>query len=61
LVRLKTRNLLTRTVFDKTFEASDRFKEPDVQMVQTPTCTATEVVSTSWNGESFETLTFSVR
>ena len=33
LVRLKMRNLLTRAVFDKTFKASDRFKEPDVDMV----------------------------
>ena len=27
------RNLLTRAVFDKTFKASDRFKEPDLEMV----------------------------
>ena len=27
LVRLKMRNLLTRAVFDKTFKASDKFKE----------------------------------
>ena len=33
LVRLKMRNLLTRAVFDKTFKASDRFKEPDLQTV----------------------------
>jgi elongation factor P len=30
LVRLKMRNLLTRAVFDKTFKAGDRFKEPDL-------------------------------
>src|ERR1035437_7442474 len=29
LVRLKMRNLLTRAVFDKTFKASDRFKEQE--------------------------------
>jgi elongation factor P len=34
LVRLKMRNLLTRAVFDKTFKASDKFKEPDLVMVQ---------------------------
>ncbi len=30
LVRLKMRNMLTRAVFDKTFKASDKFKEPDL-------------------------------
>jgi elongation factor P len=34
LVRLKMRNLLTRAVFDKTFKASDRFKEPDLETVE---------------------------
>ena len=34
LVRLKMRNLLTRAVFDKTFKAGDKFKEPD--LVQVP-------------------------
>ncbi len=34
LVRLKMRNLITRAVFDKTFKASDKFKEPD--LVQVP-------------------------
>ena len=33
LVRLKMRNLLTRAVFDKTFKAGERFKEPDLQIV----------------------------
>lgn len=33
LVRLKMRNLLTRAVFDKTFKAGDKFKEPDLTMV----------------------------
>ncbi|HEY3704811.1 MAG TPA: elongation factor P [Terracidiphilus sp.] len=31
LVRLKMRNLLTRAVFDKTFKASEKFKEPDLE------------------------------
>jgi elongation factor P len=33
LVRLKMRNLLTQAVFDKTFKAQDRFKEPDLELV----------------------------
>lgn len=33
LVRLKIRNLLTNAVFEKTFKAGDKFKEPDLQMV----------------------------
>jgi elongation factor P len=33
LVRLKMRNLLTRAVFEKTFKASDKFKDPDLEMV----------------------------
>ena len=32
LVRLKMRNLLTRAVFDKTFKAGDKFKEPDLAL-----------------------------
>src|SRR6516165_11174834 len=34
LVRVKMRNLLTRAVFDKTFKASDKFKEPDLETVE---------------------------
>jgi elongation factor P len=33
LVRLKMRNLITRAVFDKTFKAGDKFKEPDLANV----------------------------
>jgi elongation factor P len=33
LVRLKVRNLLTGAVFEKTFKASEKFREPDLQMV----------------------------
>jgi elongation factor P len=33
LVRLKMRNLLTRAVFDKTFKAADKFREPDLATV----------------------------
>ena len=34
LVRLKMRNLLTRAVFDKTFKAGEKFKEPDLELVE---------------------------
>jgi len=34
LVRLKMRNLLTRAVFDKTFKAGEKFKEPDLDSVE---------------------------
>src|SRR6195256_5949988 len=33
LVRLKIRNLLTSAVFERTFKANDKFKEPDLQLV----------------------------
>ena len=33
LVRLKMRNLLTNAVFEKSFKASDKFKEPDLVYV----------------------------
>jgi elongation factor P len=33
LVRIKMRNLLTRAVFDRTFKAGDKFREPDLMTV----------------------------
>ena len=33
LVRIKMRNLITRAVFDRTFKAGDKFKEPDLESV----------------------------
>ena len=33
LVRLKMRNMLTRAVFDRTFKAGDKFREPDLAFV----------------------------
>lgn len=33
LVRIKMRNLVTRAVFDKTFKAGEKFKEPDLEMI----------------------------
>lgn len=59
LVRLKMRNLLTSAVFEKTFKAGEKFKEPDLALVE-----ATYLYGDG-NGyhfldqESFETLTLS--
>ena len=57
LVRLKMRNLLTKAVFDKTFKAADKFKEPDLDSA------SASFLYTDANGfhfmdqETFETLT----
>jgi elongation factor P len=32
LVRLKMRNLISRAVFDKTFKAAEKFREPDLEI-----------------------------
>ena len=34
LVRIKMRNLITRAVFDRTFKAGEKFKEPDLAAVE---------------------------
>ncbi len=34
LVRMKMRNLLTRSVFDRTFKAGEKFAEPDLVQVE---------------------------
>ncbi len=57
LVRIKMRNLLTRAVFDKTFKAGEKFKEPDLATVD-----ATFLYSGGdgyhfMDQESFETVT----
>ncbi len=59
LVRIKMRNLLTQAVFDKTFKAAEKFREPDLEMVP-----ATFLYSDGdgfhfMDQESFETLTLS--
>jgi elongation factor P len=33
LVRIKMRNMLTRAVFDKTFKAGEKFREPDLDTI----------------------------
>jgi elongation factor P len=56
LVRLKMRNMLTRAVFDKTFKASDKFKEPDLQTVDASYLYSDADGSYFLDQESFETL-----
>jgi elongation factor P len=56
LVRLKMRNMLTRAVFDKTFKASDKFKEPDLQTVDASYLYSDGDGSYFLDQESFETL-----
>ncbi len=57
LVRLKMRNLLTSAVFEKTFKASDKFKEPDLQVVSASYLYSDADGSHFLDQESFETLT----
>ncbi len=59
LVRLKMRNLLTRAVFDKTFKAGDKFKEPDLVMVEAAFLYADGDGYNFMDQSSFETLTLS--
>src|SRR5208283_4850102 len=56
LVRLKMRNLLTRAVFDKTFKASDKFKEPDLETVEASYLYSDGDASYFLDQTSFETL-----
>ncbi len=57
LVRLKMRNLLTNAVFEKTFKAGDKFKEPDLQRVQTSYLYSDSSGAHFLDQESYETLT----
>jgi elongation factor P len=56
LVRLRMRNLLTRAVFDKTFKAGDKFREPDLQTVEASYLYSDGDGSYFLDQESFETL-----
>jgi elongation factor P len=49
------RNLLTRAVFDKTFKASDRFKEPDLETVEASYLYSDAAGSYFLDQESFDT------
>jgi elongation factor P len=59
LVRLRMRNMLTRAVFDKTFKASDKFKEPDLQTVGATYLYSDGDGSYFLDQENFETLSLS--
>src|ERR1700754_1765622 len=57
LVRLKVRNLVTSAVFEKTFKANDKFKEPDLQLVPASYLYTDGDGSHFLDQESYETLT----
>jgi elongation factor P len=57
LVRLKMRNLLTSAVSDKTFKASEKFKEPDLQLVPVSYLYSDGDGSYFLDQDNFETLT----
>jgi elongation factor P len=57
LVRIKMRNLLTRAVFDKTFKAGEKFREPDLAMVEATFLYSDAAGFHFMNQESYETLT----
>src|SRR5260370_41974770 len=56
LVRLKIRNLLTSAVFERTFKAGDKFKEPDLQLVPASYLYSDREGSHFLDQESYETL-----
>ncbi len=57
LVRLKMRNLLTSAVFEKTFKANDKFKEPDLVLVPATYLYTDPDGSYFLDQETYETLT----
>jgi elongation factor P len=57
LVRIKMRNLLTRAVFDKTFKAADKFREPDLTTETASFLYADSSGFNFMNQETFETVT----
>ena len=59
LVRLKMRNLLTQAVFEKTFKASEKFKEPDLQIGPASYLYSDNDGSHFLDQESYDTLTLS--
>jgi elongation factor P len=56
LVRLKMRNLLTRAVFDRTFKAGEKFREPDLAVVAASYLYSDGDGSHFMDQETFETL-----
>ncbi len=61
LVRLKMRNLLTSAVFEKTFKAQDKFKEPDLELVPASYLYSDADGSYFLDQVSFDTLTLDTR
>lgn len=59
LVRLKMRNLLNSAVFEKTFKAGDKFKEPDLEVVPASYLYSDGDGTHFLDQENFETLTLS--
>ena len=57
LVRLKVRNLLTSAVFEKTFKAGDKFKEPDLVSVPASYLYSDGEGSHFMDQDTFDTLT----
>ncbi len=57
LVKLKMRNLLTSAVFEKTFKAGDKFREPDLVLVPASYLYSDGDGSHFLDQENFETLT----
>jgi elongation factor P len=57
LVRLKVRNLLTSAVFEKTFKANEKFKEPDLQLVPASYLYSDSAGSHFLDQESYDTHT----
>ena len=57
LVRLKMRNLLTSAVFEKTFKAGDKFKEPDLEIGPASYLYSDKDGSHFLDQETYETLT----
>jgi elongation factor P len=57
LVRIKMRNLLTRAVFDRTFKAGEKFREPDLEDVTVSYLYADATGLHFMDQETFETLT----
>jgi elongation factor P len=59
LVRIKMRNLMTQAVFDRTFKAGDRFREPDLVMRTASFLYADANGFNFMDQETFETVTLS--
>jgi elongation factor P len=57
LVRIKMRNLLTRGVFDKTFKAGEKLKDPDLVVVSASFLYADGSGYNFMDQETFETMT----